>query len=215
MANVEDVIREEISYFESIGHDFEWKVYSHDTPPDLKDRLATHGFEAEEPEAILVLDLLEIPEVLSRPVSHDVRRIEAQDKISDVISVQEQVWPGEDFSWLRRRFIDALINYPGDLSVYVAYMDGLPVSSGWIYFHKQSQFASLWGGSTLPDFRKRGLYTALTAVRAQESLRRGVRFLTVDAGPMSRQVLEKLGFRLIAYATACKWCVNRSSQPTR
>ncbi|MCA9986957.1 MAG: GNAT family N-acetyltransferase, partial [Anaerolineales bacterium] len=68
-----------------------------------------------------------------------------------------------------------------------------------------SQFASLWGGSTIERYRRQGLYTALLAARAQEARGRGVRYLTVDASPMSRPILEKLGFQFIAYSFPCKW----------
>ena len=91
------------------------------------------------------------------------------------------------------------------MSVYVTYIEGQPVSTAWIYFTKQSQFASLWGGSTLKNFRGRGFYTALLAVRVQEAKSRNVRYLTVDASPMSRPILEKFGFEMIAYACPCKW----------
>jgi len=74
------------------------------------------------------------------------------------------------------------------------------VSSAWVRFNPGSQFASLWGGSTLEQYRGQGHYTALMAVRAQEAARRGVRFLTVDASPMSRPILEKQGFRVISWA---------------
>ncbi len=91
------------------------------------------------------------------------------------------------------------------MSVYVAYVDDQPASAAWIYFPKKSQFASLWGGSTVTDFRKQGLYTALLAVRAQEAKGRQVTYLTVDASPMSRPILEKFGFKMIAYSYPCKW----------
>ena len=55
-------------------------------------------------------------------------------------------------------------------------------------------FASLWGGGTLPAYRGRGLYRGLVAHRAAESLRRGYRFLTIDArNTTSRPILERLG----------------------
>jgi len=206
--NVESTIRGEIEYFENLGQDFEWKVFAHDTPADLKARLIAQGFEAEEPEAILVLDLQAMPEALLPPVSQDVRRIADPGKINDVITVQEEVWQ-EDHSWLARRLAEELRTIPEYLSVYVAYVDGAPVSTAWIYFPRRGSFASLFGGSTLPSHRKRGFYTALLAVRAQEAHRRGVRFLTVDAQAMSRPILEKFDFQLLTWACACMWRVNR------
>ncbi|MBE7550414.1 MAG: GNAT family N-acetyltransferase [Anaerolineales bacterium] len=202
--NVEAAIRAEIAYFDHLGHELEWKVYAHDTPSDLKDRLLTHGFEAEEPEALVVLDLESGPVALFQPVSHDVRRITNPDNLGDLAVVHEGVWQ-EDFTILHERLAYDLQQNPEDIGVYAAYVDGLPVSSAWIYFHEGSQFASLWGGSTLPAYRKRGLYSALLAVRAQEAHRRGVRFLTVDASPMSRPILQFFGFQWLTTIYPCKW----------
>jgi hypothetical protein len=50
-ANSGDTIREQVKYFESIGQDFEWKVYDYDRPPDLKESLGSYGFIVEEGEA--------------------------------------------------------------------------------------------------------------------------------------------------------------------
>lgn len=203
-ANVEATIREQVLYFESLGQDFEWKVYDYDWPPDLKERLETFGFIVEEDEAIMLLDLQEAPVILWQPVRTDVRQITSPEGLSDVSAVEEQVW-GEDFSWLSHYLGNALNHYPDQMSVYVAYAGGKPASAAWTYFPKHSQFASLWGGSTVRDFRKQGLYTALLSMRAQEARARQVRFLTVDASPMSRPILEKFGFKMIAYSYPCKW----------
>lgn len=122
----------------------------------------------------------------------------------DVQSVEEQVWD-EDSSWVLHSLGNALRKYPERMSVYVAYIEEQPASAAWIFFPEHSQFASLWGGATISRFRKQGLFTALLAVRAQEAKARQVRYLTVDAMPMSRPILEKLGFEMIAYSYPCKW----------
>lgn len=204
---VEDAIREQVSFFESIGQDFEWKVYDYDSPPDLKERLAAHGFEIEDKDAIMVLDLEEAPEALFQPVPHAVRRITGPAGIDDVVSVEEAVW-NEDFSELGHNLVHTLTHHPQQLSVYVAYVGDKSVSAAWIFFTVGSRFGSLWGGSTLPEYRRRGLYTALLAARAQEARDRQVRYLTVDASPMSRPILEKFGFQVIAFAYECKWEVG-------
>jgi predicted GNAT family acetyltransferase len=100
-----------------------------------------------------------------------------------------------------------LMHSPDSVSVYIAYVDGIPASAAWIDFHQLSgsQFAGLWGGSTLSEYRNRGLYTDLVAARAQEAIRRGIRFMTIDASPMSRAVLEKLGFRLLCMTVPMKF----------
>lgn len=208
-ADAEDTIREQVSYFESIRQDFEWKVYDYDKPSDLKERLGSYGFIVEEAEAIMVLDLEDAPEILWQPVHHNVQRIIEPEKLVDVQTVEQQVW-NEDSSWVVHYLGEALSNHPEQMSVYVAYIDQQPVSAAWIYFPEHSQFASLWGGSTVSGFRKQGLYTALLAVRAQEARVRQVRYLTVDASAMSRPILEKFGFEMIAYSHPCKWKSKKS-----
>jgi len=210
-ANAEDTIREQVIYFESIGQDFEWKVYDYDRPSDLKERLGSYGFIVEEAEAIMVLDLEDAPEILWQPVFQNVQRIIDPEKLSDVLTVQQQVWE-EDFSRLGHYLGEALSIYPEQMSVYVAYIDEKPASTAWIYFPEHSQFASMWGGSTVSDFRKQGLYTALLAVRAQEAKVRQVRYLTVDASAMSRPILEKYGFEMVAYSYPCKWKLKSQKQ---
>jgi hypothetical protein len=207
-ANADDTIHEQVSYFESIRQDFEWKVYDYDQPSDLKERLGAYGFIVEEAEAIMVLDLEDAPEILWQPVRQNVQQIIDPENIAYVVTIEEQVWK-EDFSWLGEYLGGTLSKYPEQMSVYVAYIDEQPASAAWIYFPKHSQFASLWGGSTVSGFRQQGLYTALLAVRAQEAQARQVRYLTVDASPMSRPILEKFGFDMIAYSYPCKWKVKQ------
>ena len=211
-AELAATVRTQVAYYQQIGQDFEWKVYSHDPPPDLKDRLEAHGFEVGEDEAILALDLEAAPAILFEPVAHTVERVTDPQLITDVIGVQQQVWQS-NFDWLKQRLTTNLRERPDYLSVYMAYMDGLPVASAWTNFPPGNQFASLWGGSTLATYRRRGIYTALLAARVQEAQRRGIRFLTVDASPMSRPILQKLGFQLISYAYPCVWSVGRADQP--
>jgi hypothetical protein len=207
--NIDRVIEDEIAYFDGLGRDFEWKVYSYDWPPNLKERLAARGFEIEEEEAFCVLDLENAPPDLLLPPRHDVREITTSAGLDDFIIVHEKVWEGEDFSWMKVEMESELRNAPDRVKLYVAYMDGIPVSAARIHFYSGSSFGGLYGGSTLPEYRGRGIYHDLVAVRAQEARRRGVQFLDVDASPMSRPILEKLGFQVLAMTSPCHWKVAK------
>jgi GNAT superfamily N-acetyltransferase len=204
-ANADAVIEREIAYFRELGRRLEWKAYDHDTLPNLPQRLIAHGFVLdEEPGAIMALDLHVSPPMLLEPVTADVRRILDPALIDDVMAVEEAVWD-TDFSWLKQEMLNNLRERPEEIAIYVAYVDNRPVSSGWIFFHHHSHFASIWGGSTLEAYRKQGFYTALVAARAQEAIRRGYRFLTIDAGPMSRPIVARNGFQLLTIAHECSW----------
>jgi GNAT superfamily N-acetyltransferase len=204
-AHVEQVITEEVAYFESIGHDFEWKVYSHDNPPDLVERLRAHGFIIEDEETILVLDMNGLSGVLARPITHDIRRVHDPDQVGALMAAQAVVFGDDDFQPRAQRLKWELSQHPDYISLYAAYVENVLVASARIYFPTGSPFASLWGGGTLSAYRGRGVYTALVAARAQEALARGRRFLTIDASPMSRPIVEKLGFVAISTSRPCRW----------
>ena len=200
----DQAITAEIEFFKQRDQTFEWKVYDYDQPPDLKERLAARGFEIGEQEAIMLLDVRSAPEALLQPVTHDVRRITTPEGMRDVVAVQDEVWENNR-GWLGAELLEELRRTPDNLSIYVAYVDGMPVSSAWVRFPARGQFASLWGGSTRAPYRGRGLYTALLAARVQEARQRGAPFLTIDASPMSRPIVEKHGFQVLAFSYACKW----------
>lgn len=211
--NVERVIQEQVDDLTARGLRFEWRVYAYDTPPDLKDRLLARGFERDlepgNPGSLLVLELDQAPPALLQPMTVDVRRLTERPQLADVIRIEEQVWGG-NFDWITPR-LGAHLDIPGYLSVYVAYVDNQPACSGWVYYYPHSPFASLYGGSTVPGLRGRGLYTAVLATRVQEARQRGYRYLTIGASPMSRPIVEKHGFQVLTYACAYEW---QSPSPT-
>ena len=73
-------------------------------------------------------------------------------------------------------------------------VDGQPVSGGRVDFEDGVEFAGLFGGITLPEYRGRGLYRATVAKRAELARERDYRWLYSDALPTSRPILEQLGF---------------------
>jgi hypothetical protein len=202
--NAKDVIGEQVAFYGRYGLPFEWKVYDHDTPSDLRARLLMQGFKARERDAIMVLDIHAASPILLQPVKADVRRLGDPRQVKDLIALLETVWQ-TDFSGLGQSLQEDLWKRPSYSSIYLAYVDDQPACAAWIQFTENSQFASLWGGTTLPQFRERGLYTAVMATRVQEAIRRGYSFLTIDASRMSRPIAEKYGFQLLTYAHACMW----------
>jgi GNAT superfamily N-acetyltransferase len=201
---IDAVIQEQIDFFTQMDQPFSWHVYDHDTPPSLGDRLLAHGFIADDdPDAVMVLTVADTAPALLEPVGDHVRRIDQPDQLEDVVSIEEHVWGG-DFSWLTGR-LGPHLEIPGYLSVYIATVEGQPACSGWAYFYPKSQFAALFGGATLPEYRGLGLYTGVLAARVQEAVQRGYRYLTTGASPMSQPILARNGFRLLTHAHDYEW----------
>ncbi|WP_026870790.1 GNAT family N-acetyltransferase [Inquilinus limosus] len=199
-ASADAAIAREAAFFASEGRSVEWKLYGHDAPADLGQRLQAAGFVPEEPETLLALDL---DGPLPSPVDPEgvtVERVVDPVRFGAIDDLMAAVY-GADDDWRSEVLGAEIAAAPDRLSVYLAMADGHCVSAGWIRFHPGTAFADLWGGSTRPHWRGRGIYRALVAKRAAEAKTRGFRFLTVDASPDSRPILERLGFRALTTTT--------------
>ncbi len=201
--NADEAIDEQIAYFSQYDQPFTWKVYDHDMPKDLKERLVQRGATPDDTDAVMVLDLAEPPSALLESEDIPITEITTRQDLNAVITILEEVWGGS-FAWVTDR-LGGHLEIPGYLNVYVAAIADQPIAVGWVYFHEASQFASLWGGSTVEAFRGRGLYTALLARRVHEAIQRGYRYLVIDTSPMSRPIVEKNGFQLLTFAQDYEW----------
>jgi hypothetical protein len=179
------VIAEQVAFFDERRQNFEWKRYGHDNPADLGDRLLRHGFSREENESVMLLDLEE-DRLLGGNERPDIEisRITDPADLGKVVQIEDAVW-NESHAWIDEELRYELTLPSEPLEMYMAYAEGVPASAAWIRFHKGTDFAALFGGATLSQYRKRGLYTALLAIRAKAARERGYRFLSVDASEMS------------------------------
>lgn len=198
-AIVDDTIERELLYFKTIGHHVEWKVFSYDQPPTLRDSLKQAGFADGEEEALLVLSTGQLPPKLQRDFGHDIREItDADEAVSILNAVQSRVFGRSEDGWMAEDMRRQLTEEPEYIQFFAAYADGAPVSAAWIFYAPQNPFAGLFGGGTLAEHRGKGYYSALVAARAKAAKQRGVDWLYVDASPMSRPILERIGFIYLA-----------------
>jgi GNAT superfamily N-acetyltransferase len=189
-----------------LNQPFTWKVYDHDLLPTLKDELTEHGFTPDDdPAAVMVLDVRKIYAAPHEPVQADIRRIDTLAGLKDVIYVLDKVWGGHN-TWVNDR-LGGHLEIPGYLSVYAAYVDNEPASIAWTYFPR-GQFATLFAGSTLPEYRRRGLYTSLLETRLKEIRERGYRYAVVEAGAMSKPIAAKHGFQHLTTVYDYEWTGN-------
>jgi GNAT superfamily N-acetyltransferase len=118
--------------------------------------------------------------------------------------MEAAVW-GDDGASRANALEEELAATPDALTIVVAEAGGALVSAGWVRFPEGTEFATLWGGSTLPEWRRRGIYRSLVAYRARLAAQRGLRSLEVDASSESRPILERLGFRAVTTTTPYVW----------
>jgi GNAT superfamily N-acetyltransferase len=200
----DEVIAEQVGHYRRLGTGFEWKVYNHDRPPDLRERLGRHGFAVGQTEAVLVLDLQDAATWIDGAAPCDVMRIERAEQVELFREVAEEIF-GKDYGTTAGQLMRAIERGSTQHLAYSAVVDGTAASIGRLYTHPDSAFGGLYGGGTRPAFRGQGLYRAVVAARARDARELGARFLVVDAMPTSRPILERLGFRHVADTWPCTW----------
>ncbi|HEY5730507.1 MAG TPA: GNAT family N-acetyltransferase [Anaerolineales bacterium] len=197
------VIGREVNYLAPMDQPFTWKVYDHDPLPGMGDALLANGFLGDDdPSAVMVFDLNQEPATGIEAANAKIRRITDRDGLRDIVHVLDGVYGGNN-NWVYER-MRMHLQSPGYLSIYVAYVDGKPASIGWTVFPGR-HFATLYGGTTLPEYRQRGLYTSLLHLRLREIRERGYPFAVVETGPMSKPIVEKHGFRHLTTVHEYKW----------
>jgi hypothetical protein len=195
---LDEAIRGEISLAETRKYTLEWKVYSHDSPPNLKDALLAAGFVPMPVESLMVLPVNEETlEAFDAP-AYEIKRISDSERLEDVVAISREIGR-TNVEEERTRLALTLQNTPDQMSVYVAYVHGEAVACGRIYFKHNSEFAELCGGRTKTTHRNQGLYTALVAKRVREAFERGRKYAFVDALPTSEPILRKRGFQFLAF----------------
>jgi ribosomal protein S18 acetylase RimI-like enzyme len=209
-ASADEVIAAEVRFFRERGERFEWKLYSYDEPADLPDRLAAAGFVPEEPESLMIAAIAEIiDELRSAELPPGITLDRATDEagVARLIRVHELVF-GSDESELGASLREQLAEAPETIDMVIAMSREEPVSAARTDFlagTAGTQFAGLWGGGTLPQWRRRGIYRALVRHRAELAAERGYTYLTVDASDESRPILERIGFERLAITTPYIW----------
>lgn len=193
-AELDALIARQRDIFAGLGQEVEWKWHSHDLPADLPDRLRAAGFVPQERETVVV--------GLAEPLTHRspalpegvrLREVTGRVDLDRIGAMESAVW-SEDRSWLGEALAAEVAADPDGITIVVAQAGETVVSAGWIRYVPGTDFAGLWGGSTLEAWRRKGIYRALVAHRARLAVARGYRYLQVDASDNSRPILERLGF---------------------
>ncbi|MBQ1074718.1 GNAT family N-acetyltransferase [Micromonospora sp. C31] len=192
-AELDALIARQVEFFRRRREAVEWKLNGHDQPADLPDRLRAAGFVAEEEETVVVGPVAALAGAVPvLPEGVRLREVGAREDLERIAAMEEAVWH-DDRSHLVTGLAKEIEADPQSITVVVAEAGDTVVSAGWVRYQANTGFATLWGGSTLPRWRRRGIYRALVAYRARLAEQRGRTLLQVDCSPESRPILRRLG----------------------
>ncbi|NUR80372.1 MAG: GNAT family N-acetyltransferase [Dermatophilaceae bacterium] len=196
------VIARQRDFFAERGLRVEWKTYDYDEPADLGERLVRAGFVKEDDEALVLGEAEPLAgQQIELPEGVVVRAADSEADFERMAAMLEVVW-GEPQAWVVYSLLPRWQVEPGVMDVVVVEesREG-PVLCAARSEYDTSRFTGLWGGSTLPDWRGRGLYRATLLHRARLGLDRGKDYVRVDASPDSEPILRRLGLHRVATTT--------------
>jgi hypothetical protein len=203
------LIRRTIAYFrdETDVEDFEWKTRGHDAPADLRERLLAAGFRADPEETVMIGEATALAVPVEIPAEVSLRRLDPDavtftDDAHRMAAMQSAAFGGGPAA----DDLIARLRQPGGLAeAWVAEVGGDVVCAGRLEVVPGTEFAGLWGGATLQQWRGHGIYRALVAARASSAITRGVRYLQSDCTEMSRPILERSGLVRVTTTTPFVW----------
>lgn len=182
----------------------EWKTRAHDAAPGLHEALIARGFAPEEPESIMIGEAAHLARDVEIPEGVTIRRARTDDEVMAAGEMQGKVF--DDEGWRPRA--EALVRRlreDDSVELWIAVADAQVISAGRLDAVEGTEFAGLWGGATLPQWRGRGIYRALTSERARAAISRGKRYLQSDSTEFSRPILERAGLVKVSTTTPYVW----------
>lgn len=211
-AELDELIARQVRVFAERGEAFEWKLHGHDRPADLSERLLAHGFVPEDLETVVIAPVANVAGEVSLPDQVSVREVSARTDLDRIGAMEDAIWRDDRAGWLPDSLEAERGADPDAMTIVVAESADEFVCAGWVRFVSGTDFATLWGGGTLPAWRRRGIYHALVAHRANLAEARGFRFLQVDASADSRPILQRMGFVAVTTTTPYIWTPPARSQ---
>jgi GNAT superfamily N-acetyltransferase len=202
---LDELIARQVRVFADRGEAFEWKLHGHDRPADLAERLLAIGFVPEDVETVVIAPVSAVADEVLPPDGVTLRQVSERTDLDRIGAMEEAIWHDGRAGWLADGLEAEHAVDPDAMAIVVAEAGGEVVCAGWVRFVQGTNFATLWGGGTLPEWRGRGIYRAIVAYRANLAAQRGFSYLQVDASADSRPILERLGFMAVTTTTPFVW----------
>lgn len=203
-AELDELIARQVHVFAERRERFEWKLHAHDRPADLAERLRAAGFVPEDMETVVIAPVESVTDDPRLPEGVSLREVHERADLDRIALLMQAIWH-EERGWLADSLEAERAIDPDAITIVVAEADNVLVCAAWVRFVRGTEFATLWGGGTLPAWRSRGIYRAIVAYRADLAAQRGFRYLQVDASDESRPILERLGFVAVTTTTPFVW----------
>lgn len=181
----------------------EWKTRGHDRIEGLDQALRAEGFVPDDVEAIMVGPVEGLVGG-EPPAGVTVRRVETESNVRAMSAMIDEAF-GEDVDISIADALVARLARGDGMELWVAEVDGRMVSGGRLEPVPGTDFVAIWGGATLPAYRGRGIYRAVTSARARSALAMGKTLVHSDSSADSQPILRRCGLVQVSTTTPYMW----------
>jgi ribosomal protein S18 acetylase RimI-like enzyme len=183
----------------------EWKARGHDHAPGLHEALLANGFAPAETESIMIGEASLLAVGVALPEGVELRRVTSERDVRALSMMQEEAFGEGRFGDEMAEALLRRLGFGDGMELWVADAGGEIVSTGRLEPVAGTEFAGIWGGATRPEWRRKGIYRALTAARARSALAGGKRLIHSDSTEGSRPILERAGLVKVSTTTPYEW----------
>jgi GNAT superfamily N-acetyltransferase len=184
-----------LDYFRELRLDMSWWV-GPTSPPGLGERLVAHGLEPDGVAPGMAASLEDwagppVPDGLAIEITQDPASFhEAMDVMFEGFEMARDAQP-----LFEERFGDYSFGPRAVSRTYLARLDGRPVATalGAIL----DGVVAIYNVATVPEARRRGAGSAVTAAAMADAQARGARWAILESSEMGLPVYERLGFRQV------------------
>ncbi len=215
----EEAIKEVLSHYKSLGlTSVGWLLSPQSQPSNLEKRLVDSGFKKEIPILGMVRSTAEKLEI-NMTDEFEIKKYEEEEAIKllknpEIQYVYEKAYGTPEGA-------SQIMNYVGDMfrdinyTIYVAHdkKTDKPVAFGAISYVPNTNCAVLNGAATLPEYRKRGIYSTLLQLRYDQAKNDGIEHLLIQAKEeTSAPIAAKNGFEKVCEIPMYVWRAEKTEQ---
>ncbi len=201
---MEESIRAALAPFQQKNLPMRWYIGPSSRPAGLEQSLQRSGlsFGWSGPALAIELGSLRRPE--KQPQGLVCERVESRAALAEWI----ELWVGQAPLEVQKRlsWVYTVSSFGRSLDVilYLGRIEGIPVATAAMYHGCRA--AAIKHVSTLPEYRRRGIASALTLFALQDALERGCRYSALTSSPEGYPVYARLGFVEVCRFTRYIWC---------
>jgi GNAT superfamily N-acetyltransferase len=182
-----------------------WTTGPSTRPADLGERLVAHGFNHDEDEPQMAVDLQEMHEGSSAPPGLAIEQVRDRRMLARwcwVLNAGFGMPAFAERAWLE--LYSSIAQAPhSPIRLFIGYLDGSPVATSGLLL--AGGVAGVVPVTTLPGFRCQGIGTAMTLAALREARAIGYRIGVLGASEMGAGIYRRIGFRECCTFGAYVW----------